>query len=65
MALSTMEVEYITLVQVGKESIWIYGLFEELGYMVTNLNFIYRDNQGSIALTNNPKYYAKTKHIDI
>jgi len=64
-ALSTTEAEYIALVQAAKESIWIQGLLDELGYTVTNSNLIYGDNQGSIALANNPEYHARTKHIDI
>src|SRR5271155_121851 len=47
-ALSTTEAEYIALVQVAKESIWIQGLLDELGFTVTNSNLIYGDNQGSI-----------------
>ena len=65
MALSTTEVEYITLVQAAKESIWIQGLLKELGFTVVNSNLIYGDNQGSIALADNPEYHARTKHIDI
>ncbi len=64
-ALSTTEAEYIALVQTAKESIWIQGLLNELGYTVANSNLIYGDNQGSIALANNPEYHARTKHIDI
>jgi len=65
MALSTTEAEYIALVQAAKESIWIQRLLQELGYTATNSNVIYGDNQGSIALANNPEYHARTKHIDI
>lgn len=64
-ALSTTEAEYIALVQSAKESIWIQGLLQELGYTAVNSNIIYGDNQGSIALANNPEYHARTKHIDI
>src|SRR5208282_5005866 len=64
-ALSTTEAEYIALVQAAKESIWIQGFLKELGYTVANSNLIYGDNQGSIALANNPEYHARTKHIDI
>ena len=64
-ALSTMEAEYIALVQVAKESIRIQGLLQELGFTAINSKIVYRDNQGSIALTNNPEYHARTKHINI
>ena len=64
-ALSTTEAEYIALVQAAKESIWIQGLLKELGFTTVDSNLIYGDNQGSIALANNPEYHARTKHIDI
>ena len=65
MVLSTTEAEYIAFVQAAKESIWIQGLLKELGFTALNSNLIYGDNQGSIALADNPEYHARTKHIDI
>src|SRR5579859_3800899 len=64
-ALSSMESEYMALTQAAKESIWIQRLIEELGIPIANVNVIYADNQGSIALAKNPEYHARTKHIDI
>jgi hypothetical protein len=64
-ALSTTEAEYAALVQAAKESIWIQRLLQELRVLVANANVLYGDNQGSIALANNPEYHARTKHIDI
>ena len=49
----------------SKRFIWIQGLLKEFGYTIANSNFIYGDNQGSIALANNPEYHARIKHIDI
>src|SRR5579859_419301 len=64
-ALSSTESEYMALTQAAKESIWIQRLIEELGIPIANVNVIYADNQGSIALAKNPEYHACTKHIDI
>ena len=64
-ALSTTEAEYMALVQATKESIWIQRLLRELGRTTEDHKVIYGDNQGSIALANNPQYHARTKHIDI
>jgi hypothetical protein len=56
----------MALTQATKESIWIQRLLEELGRTgIKNDNFIYGDNQGSLALAKNPEYHVRTKHIDI
>jgi hypothetical protein len=64
-ALSSTEAEYMALVQATKESIWLQRLFKELGRKVEDEKQILEDNQGAIALANNPAYHARTKHIDI
>ena len=64
-ALSSMEVEYIALVQAVKESIWIQRLLSDLGRKAEDQDLIREDNQGAIALAHNPEYHARTKHIDI
>jgi len=66
-ALSSTEGESIALTQGVKESLWLGGLRQDHGalnhqHQVKILNC---DNQGAIALTKNPKYHARTKHIDI
>jgi len=66
-ALSSKEGEYIALTPGVKESLWLGGLRQDHGalnhqHQVQILNC---DNQGAIALTKNPKYHARTKHIDI
>jgi hypothetical protein len=50
-ALSSTEAEYMALVQVLKESIWLQRLLRELG---REAKTIYEDNQGAIALAKNP-----------
>ena len=64
-ALSSTEAEYIALTQAVKESIWIQRLLGELGRQVKDINVIHEDNQGAIALANNPEFHACMKHIDI
>ena len=63
--LSMTEAEYMALVQATKESIWIQRLLLEIGRTAENHKIVYSDNQGSIALANNPQYHARTKHIDV
>ena len=64
-AASSTEAEYMALLQATKESIWIQRLLSELGREVENARTIYEDNQGAIALANNPEHYVRMKHIDV
>ena len=63
-ALSSTESEYMALLHTLKEQIWLLCFLKEIGYP-TDQNTIYCDNQGAIALANNPEHHARTKHIDI
>src|SRR5213083_3230578 len=60
-AVSSTESEYMALLLAAKESIWIQRFLSELCYTAINSNVIYCDNQGAIALANNPEYHASTK----
>jgi hypothetical protein len=65
-ALSTTEAEYMALGQATKESVWLKKLLEEIGYhQRAEPILIHSDNQGALALTKNPTFHARTKHIDI
>jgi hypothetical protein len=54
----------MALIQAPNESIWLQRLLKELRRQVENTRTIYKNNKGTIALSNNPEYYASTKHID-
>ncbi len=65
-ALSTFEAEYCALCEAGKEAVWQGYLLAELGFRKkSTLVILYADNQGSIALSNNPEFHRRTKHIDV
>ncbi|KAH7465285.1 Retrovirus-related Pol polyprotein from transposon TNT 1-94 [Fusarium oxysporum f. sp. matthiolae] len=69
-ALSTCEAEYMGQTQATKEAIWLRTLLKELlgGLNATDqiaATIIYGDNQGAIAMTKNPQYHSRTKHIAI
>ncbi|KAG6989499.1 Retrovirus-related Pol polyprotein from transposon TNT [Fusarium oxysporum f. sp. conglutinans] len=56
--------------QATKEAIWLRTLLKELlgGLNATDqiaATIIYGDNQGAIAMTKNPQYHSRTKHIAI
>ena len=50
-----------------KEQIWILRFLKEIGCGgdIGDQNVMYCDDQGAIAIENNPEYHAGTKHIDI
>ncbi len=65
-AISSCEAEYMTLKKAAKKLIWLKALFKQL----KSLNSIFADtlycnNKSAIDLSKNPKYYARTKYIDI
>jgi len=64
---SSTEAEYIALTQGVKKSLWLQELLKDLGALKHRgeIHQIQCDNQGAIALTRNPEYHARTKHVDI
>ena len=64
-ALSTAEAEYMSATQATKEALWLKQLLNELGLTQFQPVLLRSDNQGCIALTKNPAYHSRTKHIDI
>ena len=63
-ALSSTESEYMALAKATAEIIWLRKLLHELGYIQHNSTIIYSDSQSTIALSENPKYHSKSKHVD-
>ena len=65
-ALSSCEAEYVALASTVQESIYLKQM---LGNIDSNFqsgpSLIYEDNQGAIALANNPVNRQRSKHIDI
>ena len=63
-ALSSTEAEYISLIEVVKEALWLRGILSELSF-VQRLIAVYCDSQSAIHLTKNAMIHERTKHIDI
>jgi hypothetical protein len=74
-ALSTCEAEYMAMSKACTEAMWLRKLLHEVDFSTpstppqTNLGvkikpMLYADNQGAIALTENPVFHNKTKHIE-
>jgi hypothetical protein len=64
-ALSSAEAEYMAVCAAVQEAIYLRRLLEDLGYRQQDPTVIYEDNQGCIALSENPILHKRTKHIDI
>jgi hypothetical protein len=65
-ALSTCEAEFMGQTQATKEAIWLRRLLNELNVSQgKTATIICGDNQGAIALSSNPQYHSRTKHMEI
>ena len=64
-ALSTAEAEFVALSAATQEAIWLRRLVTDVGESLEDPIVINEDNQGAIAMAENPVGHARTKHIDI
>ena len=64
-ALSTAEAEYVALSSAVQEAMWLRSLLKEIGAAQSQPTVIMQDNQSTIAISNNPQFHERTKHIDI
>ncbi|SCV69312.1 BQ2448_2332 [Microbotryum intermedium] len=62
-ATSSTEAEYIGLTHASRECQFLQNLLEELGITICGLIELKGDNQGAIALTKNPMFHNRTKHL--
>ena len=62
-----MEAEFVALSTVMQEGIWLKRFMEHLINKGDSIEpvLISSDSQAAIAYTKDPKFHAKTKHIDI
>ena len=64
-SLSTTEAKYIPLSCATMEVIWLKRLLEALGIGTNKPIVMMEDNQGAIALAQNPVMHRRTKHTAI
>ena len=62
-ACSSTEAEYIALGHAGKEGVHLIQQLDELGVVRPTDMVMYGDNQGAIALTREPRFHDRSKHI--
>ncbi|GJX43763.1 putative ribonuclease H-like domain-containing protein [Tanacetum coccineum] len=61
---STTEAEYVAAANCCGQVLWIQNQMLDYGFNFMNTK-IYIDNESTICIVKNPKFHAKTKHIEI
>ena len=61
---SAAEAEYYSAASCANEIIWLKQMLNELGFPQNRIT-AYCDNQAAIALTKNPEFHKRTKHIQV
>ena len=64
-ALSSTEAEYVALSEAACEAFWLRNLYAESGFDQKEPTLIRGDNNGSIAIAQNPQFHKRSKHIAI
>ena len=64
-AMSLTESEYVALSEAGWEAFCLRNLYDKLGSLQIGPTVIKSDNEGSVILSHNPQFHARTKHIEI
>ena len=62
---SSTEAEYIALFEGVKEACWLKSLLASIKLEILKPITIFEDNNGCIAIANNPTDHKRSKHIDI
>lgn len=64
-ALSSAEAEYIAATDAACEAVWLRRILGDLQQKQMDPTIIYCDNMSAIAMTKNPVFHARTKHIKL
>ncbi|KAL5747588.1 hypothetical protein ACOSQ2_024885 [Xanthoceras sorbifolium] len=64
-ALSSTEAEYIALSAAGCQALWLRWTLQEMKCSQEKETMLYCDNNSAIALSKNPVFHGKSKHIRI
>ncbi|CAL8162106.1 unnamed protein product [Prunus armeniaca] len=63
-ALFTAEAEYVSTSEATTQAIWLRFVLEDFGELQTEATPLMVDNTSAIAMTRNPVFHQKTKHIN-
>ena len=64
-ACSSQDAEFMALSDASREVIFIRNLLKGIGYKLEGPTPLFGDNNGSLALANNPCDHQKSKHIEV
>lgn len=64
-ALSTTEAEYMALAKGAQQARWVHHFLAEVGHGLPLPSHLKSDNKSAIAISENPKFHSRVKHIDI
>ena len=64
-SLSTTEAEYRVVEAATQESTWLMRLMRNLHPTIDYTMPLHCDNQSAIRLAENPKFHARTKHVEV
>ena len=64
-ALSSAEAEYIATTDAACEAVWLRRILSDMQHKESTPTIIMCDNMSAIAMTKNPVFHSRTKHIEI
>ena len=64
-ACSTCDAEYIAVSESCREALWLRSFLRELGLLKDDPTTLLCDNNGAMALSNDPTLHSRSKHIDV
>ena len=64
-ALSSAEAEYIAATDSACEAVWLRRILKDLQFDQEESTKIFCDNMSAIAMTKNPVFHARSKHIEL
>jgi len=64
-ALSVAEAEYMAITEALTECLWLRPFLVSLGMTIEGPTLIQADNKAAIALSKNPEFHKRTKHVGI
>lgn len=62
-ALSTPEAEYMSAIEATTQAVWLRYALQDFWEEQTEASPIYCDNTSAIAMTRNPVFHQRSKHI--
>jgi hypothetical protein len=55
----------MSLLEAGKEILWLRNLLREFGYNVDSPSILRIDNQSALTVSKNPEHHGRMKHLDL